>query len=305
MSIRYRGGRISRGTVVGVLVAIEIAVCGEGVVAIRSGQSGPPPSLRVDAREGSQARLAEGGPPRIFAVGAHPTLTVDIGYADLTVVAGTTAEIDVSVSPSHDFGMMGESAPIRAQADGSAVHISTTPSRSFSMGDDRMVTVQVPPDTTIDVVNGGDITANGLRAKSSFHSVGRGSITVDDYDAPSLAATSNGRITLHEIATNHLVATSKDDRVDGVALRVHDGVIESDERVTLGFAPGSDSLVTAETDDGTVRIAGASATSPAPAHTGSDDDSTSQTLRLGAGTGHLDIHASAGNIVLTQEGASH
>jgi hypothetical protein len=293
---------ISRRTIVAMLLAIEIAIGGEAIVAVRSGQSDPPAVARLDAPQGPPAALVAGAPARTFTVGAHPVLTVDIGYADLTVLADAAGQIAVSVSDSHAFGMMPEHAPISARVDHDTIHIAATTSHDFSLGDDRMVTVRVPPNTTVTVVNAGDITANGLQATSSFHSVGRGSITIGDYDAPSLDATSSGRISLHQVSTNRLMATSTDDRVDGIALHVHDGMIEGDGRVTLGFAPGTDTLVTAETDDGRVSIAGSAAPTTVSTGKRSDDDSASQTVRIGSATGHLDVHTSTGNITLTQEG---
>jgi DUF4097 and DUF4098 domain-containing protein YvlB len=101
-------------------------------------------------------------------------------------------------------------------------------------------------------------------------------------------------------------ASSDDGRVEGTGLQVHDGTIESSNgRVTLGFAPGTDTVVNAETSNGSVRVSGfASSAVPATHSSDDDDDDTpsARTVRIGAGTGRLDVHSSDGNITLNQEG---
>jgi len=297
---------ISRGTLIAALLVIELAISREAVVAVNGGQPAPSSAQRTDAGTASGRQLVEGGPHQIFDAGTHPALTVDIGYADLTIATGKASQIEVSASPTTTHGFFRSTAPITARVDGETIRIATTGGRRWSTGDDRMVTVLVPPETQVTVVNAGDIRANGLRAESSFKSIGLGSVTVEDYDAPGLVAASNGRISLYRVVAGRLDATSRNGRVDGTALQVRDGSVESSGRVTLGFATGADTLVTAETNNGKIRFAGF--TSPASVATGhkssedGDDDSTSQTVRVGAGSGHLDVHSSDGNINLAQEG---
>jgi len=157
------------------------------------------------------------------------------------------------------------------------------------------------------VVNAGDIKANGLRADGSFNSIGNGSVTVGDYDAPALhVAASNGHIFLHQIVASSLDATSSNGRVEGTGLQVRDGSVEGDGRVTLGFAAGTDTLVTARTSNGRISVSGFSAaasfTTRPKSSDDDDDDSPSQTVRVGAGNGHFDVHSSDGNVILSQEG---
>ncbi|MBD5654583.1 MAG: DUF4097 family beta strand repeat protein, partial [Candidatus Eremiobacteraeota bacterium] len=117
-------------------------------------------------------------------------------------------------------------------------------------------------------------------------------------------ASSDGRILLQQIVAARLDATSSDGHVEASALNVRDGSIESDGHVTLGFASGADTMVNAETSDGKVNVSGFTAASPFEPQRSSDDDndSASQTVRVGAGEGHLSVHANDGNINLTQEG---
>jgi len=294
---------ISRGTIIAALFVVELAIIGEAFIAIRGDRAAPfGPSVEAQALSGPH--LVEDGPHEIFDAGAHPALTVDIGYADLTILTGKSSQIDVSLSGDTEFGMFRTKAPIAARQDGDTIRIATTSGHRWSMGDDRMVTVLVPPETRVTVVNAGDIRASGLRAEASFTSIGRGSVTVDDYDAPALqVSSSDGPIVLRRIVAPRLDATSSNDRVDGTALQVRDGTIESDGRVTLGFATGADTMVTAKTSDGKINVSGFSSdASGHPSSADDDEDASSQTVRVGPGDGRLDVHASDGNITLAQEG---
>jgi hypothetical protein len=296
---------IPRGPLIAVLIVIELAILGGMVRAVQGGATPwTPPSFQMGSSAGPD--LVEDGPHRLFDVGEHPELAIDIGYADLTIVAGGPSQIDVSVSDSNDFGLMRDTSRITARQDGATVRIGKSGSKGFSIGDDRMVTVVVPPQTQVTVTNAGDIKVTGLRGVASINSVGNGHIIVDDYDGPSLnVSASNGRIELQRVIATRIDASSDDGRVEGTGLQVHDGTIESNNgRVTLGFAPGSDTVVNAETSNGSVRVSGfASAAAPAVHNSDDDDDTPSaRTVRIGAGTGRLDVHSSDGNITLNQEG---
>ncbi len=291
-------GMTVRGTILAALLAVELSIVGEAVVAVRGG-----PYVPRAVAEAAGPRLIEGGPHRVFAPGAHPAVTVDIGYADLTIRTRDRPEIDISVAPSDDFGFMRATAPITATQDREAAHVESSGRRGWTTGDDRMVTLYVPSDTQVTVVNAGDIVADGLRAEASLNSIGSGSVTVEDYAAGTLhVASSRGRIVLHEIAATRLDATSDEGRVEGTALRVHDGNVESSSRVSLGFATGADTLVDAESGSGRITVSGFSASAVLAKRPASGDDASSRAVRIGAGNGHLDVHSSEGNITLAQEG---
>jgi len=295
---------LTRGQVIAALLAAEVAIVCLAVASIFGGRLPASFMAPTEARATAGPRLVEDGPHKIFDAGAHPALTVDIGYADLTIVARPAAPIDVSVSSSMAYGVLRVKSPIEARSDGETIHISTSGEPGWSIGDDRMVTVVVPPETKVTVVNAGDIRASGLRAEASFSAAGRGSVSVDDYDAPSLHIESpDGRISLHQVVAARLEANS-DGRVEGTALQLRDGSVESSGRVSLGFAPGTDTLVTAATDDGRVRLSGFAATAQAATAPPNrdEDDASSQSVRVGSGSGHLDVHSSDGNISLSQEG---
>jgi hypothetical protein len=298
---------MSRTTLIAVLVVLELAIIGEMFVAFRGDQPTPWSAQQAFAQGLSGTRVVEGGPHQLFDVGAHPALTVDIGYADLTIQTSSAPQIDVSVSKSFDFGPFRNNQPITAQKNGETVHIAAADPSGFTMGDNRMVTVLVPAGTQVTVVAAGDITATGLRAEASFNSVGNGSVTLEDFNAPALHVTSSdGRITLRQIATARLDVRSDDGRVEGSGLQLRDGSVEShDGRVNLAFAPGSNTVIHAEASDGKIRVSGLSTVGPAQTSKSDDDDDSdanTQTVRIGDGDGRLDVRANDGNINLSQEG---
>ena len=277
---------IARGTLVAALVGVEILVaCAAALAVFGPGSSAPNDDLVVDRA------------PRVFSVGANPRLQVDVGYADLTIRADRTSQIAVGLGAGDSREMMQENGPIAAREDGDSVRIDATDLHPWSSGDDRMVFVDVPPGTRVDVVRAGDITASGLRAEASFRSTGRGLVTIDGYAAPSLHVESGGPVVLDRVGTGRLDAQS-DDRIDGTALDVRSGSVKSGDRVALAFVPKADTLVDADADSGKIVLI--EPMKGAPVKRGSDDDASSQTIRLGAGDGHLAVHADDGDITLSQ-----
>jgi hypothetical protein len=287
-----------RATVIVALLALQAAVVALGVVSVYSGLHAEPFGHHTPTKTYDGPALVADGPHQLFTVGAAPKLYVDIDYADLTIQTGNPSQIDVSLRSSD--GIFDDKRPIVARAAGDTIHISKVGDEGWSSGDDRMVTVVVPPETQVTVASGGDIKATGLRASASFESVGRGSITIQDFDGPRLHASSRDSILLQQVVATHLNVTSSDDHIDGNGLQIQDGTIAADDHVTLGFASGTNTLVNALTNDGKVHVDGFP--DGATLSSSSNDDTSSQTVRVGAGTGHLDVHSNDGNITLTQEG---
>jgi DUF4097 and DUF4098 domain-containing protein YvlB len=120
-------------------------------------------------------------------------------------------------------------------------------------------------------------------------------------------SSSNGRLTLSNIVAQTIDAQSSNGRVEGTALQVRNGRVDSSNgRVNLSFAPGADTVVTAASSNGSVHVSNfesAVITKKSSSDDDDDDDSSaSKTVRIGAGNGRLDVHASNGSINLSQEG---
>jgi hypothetical protein len=290
-----------RATVIVALLALQASVVALGVVSVYSGLHAEPFGHHkpVTTAYADGPALVADGPPQTFHVGAAPKLYVDIDYADLTIDTGNPAQMEVSLRSSD--GIFDDKRDIVARAVGDTIHISKRGDEGMSSGDDRMVTVIVPPGTEVTVASGGDIKATGLQAAASISSVGRGSVAIEDFDGPRLRVSStHGSILLQKVTATHLDVTSSDDHIDGSALQVRDGTISADDHVTLGFATGTNTLVNALTNDGKIDVSGFP--DGASLSSTSNDDNASQTVRVGSGTGHLEVHSNDGNITLTQEG---
>jgi hypothetical protein len=302
---------VPRPTVIAVLIGVEVAIVAGMFGAVRGGT------------DSAGAGVAAGS-GWSFAAGPNPSVTVDIGHADLTIETRPGTQIAVNVVPGMEIHSSG---PISARDDGGTIRVIAADGAGAShfYVDDRNVHVIVPPATRVIVEQAGDIDAGGLRAAASFES-SHGNITVRDFrgqlsatssdgrleisdaDCPTLhVASSNGRVTLTRVTAAQIDASSDNGRVEGTALQLHDGhVSSSNGRVSLSFAGGADTTVSAASSNGRVHVSGFTA-GPATTveHGDEDDDSDSSaatTVRVGAGNGRLSVHASNGSINLSQEG---
>jgi len=280
-----------------VLLGVEAAILAGMVGAIR-GTSGP-------HWHGSSHASAE--PSWSFAAGAAPAVEVDIGHADLTIETRPGPRIAVTVESGPEYRSSG---PIAARDDGGTIRITaanTGASQSFYM-DERNVHVIVPPATRVIVDRAGDISASGLRAAASFDSE-HGWIKISDADCSTLhVASADGRVVLTNVTAAQIDASSTNGRVEGRELQLRDGrVASSNGRVSLEFTAGTDTTVNADAGNGKVHVSGFDAAPAARVRDAGDEDdgggsSSARTVRIGAGDGRLHVHASNGNIDLTQEG---
>jgi hypothetical protein len=310
---------VQRPTLIAVLIGVEVAIVAGMFGAVRGGW-GPSPFVF------SGAGVPGTGRDWTFAAGPHPAVTVAIGHADLTIETRPGPQIAVTVVPGVEIHSSG---PISARDDGGTIRVTAADAGGAShfYVDDRNVHVIVPPETRVIVEQAGDIDAGGLRAAASFES-SHGDITIRDFrgplsatssdgrlevsdaDCPTLhVAASNGRVTLTRVAAAQIDATSSNGRVEGSALRLRDGrVSSSNGRVSLGFAGGADTTVSAASSNGRVHVSGFSEAPVTSAKRGDDDDvddsgsSAATMVRVGAGGGRLNVHASNGSIDLNQEG---
>jgi hypothetical protein len=313
---------VPRATLIAVLIGVEVAIVAGMAGAIRGG-SQPSWFGFPNATAGTQ----DGGPGWSFAAGPHPSVEIDIGHADLTIETRPGAQIAVAVVPGVEIHSSG---PITARDDRGTIRITAAESdgQSSFYVDDRNVHVIVPPATRVLVDGAGDIEASGLRAAASFDSE-HGDITVRDFHGALTATSSdghvdvkdadcttlhvdaaNGRVALTRVTAAQIDASSSNGRVEGTGLRLRDGhVSSSNGRVSLGFSADADTTVTAATSNGHVNVSGFDATPAKYVKRGDDDEddddddsSSAKTVRIGAGSGRLDVRASNGSIDLNQEG---
>ncbi len=284
------------------LLGLEAAILVGMVGAIRGT---PAPNWHGFSHTPAEATQTD--PAWSFAAGAAPAVEVDIGHADLTIETRPGSRIEVSVAPGMEISSSG---PIAAREDGGKVRITAANSgaaKQFYV-DERNVHVTVPPATHVVVLRAGDISASGLRAAASFVS-DHGFIEISDADCSTLHVESaNGRVVLTNVIAAQIDASSTNGRVEGRALQLRDGSVSSaNGRVSLQFAGGTDTTVNAEAGNGKVRVSGFAAAAAVPVQRADDEQNggdtwSARTVRIGAGEGRLDVHASNGNIDLTQEG---
>jgi hypothetical protein len=291
--VQQRPALSTRALIVAAIVAIEGGIVFMGVMAVRGDgyASVTPVQTALVAPAPPGPALIEDGPARTFPAGLAPKLAIDIGYADLTIRTGDAGRISVALSSDRGMGPFRSHAPIAASLDDGTVRVVKTGSNGF--GDDRMLTVTVPPQTAVTVTHAGDIEATGLHGATVLQAVGMGHIEVTDADLPSLrVATNNGRVKLERVDARTIDVAADGGRVEGTALTLREGrIASSDGRIALGLAANSDTTVSADTDDGRVQIGDAPAS----------NDADAGTLRVGAGTGRLSVHTDSGNVIVRQE----
>jgi hypothetical protein len=314
---------LPRTTLIAVLIGVEMALVFGMVVALGGGPHGR------FGRFGTPAGAASIQPPSTFTARSRPALAIDVGMADVVIDAVEGSRIAVSVSDSHRH--VGSSAPIGARDDNGTIRVTANETDAWSfLGDSRTVHITAPPQTAVEIVHAGNIAVNGLRgdatinSSASFHpgdgivvrdfrgaltaTTSNGNLDVIDADCTELhVSSSNGRVTLTRVKAQHIDATSSNGRVNGTGLRLRDGrVASSNGRVSLGFAPGADTTVTAASSNGRVNTSGlpaAAGTQNSNAAVDEDGDPMpAKAFRVGAGGGRLDVHSSNGSIDLTQEG---
>jgi len=260
---------VQRSTVIAVLVGLEAALVVMMIVAIRGTGIWHTFGPRTAGAAGPTSSAYH------FAANANTALTVAIGDADLQIDTAPGPQITV-VMGEHGFSI-GHLAPLSANEVNNVVHVtSEDPDGAGFVGiDKRLVRITVPPATHVTVEYAGDTVAAGLRAPASFNSPNgyidvhdfrgelsatssNGHVNIVDANCISLHVTSsNGHVGLHHVSAERIEAVSSNGRIEGTALELGNGrVSSSNGRVSLGFARGADTTVTAAASNGNVHVNG-------------------------------------------------
>ena len=323
---------VPRSTLIAVLVGVEIALVISMVHAVQGrGFAWFAPGIPVADAGGVPA--SESGAARKprsyqFAAGPNPAVVVDAAGVDVVVETQAVPQISVVMHESRSGPFFGTPQEIAARDDDGTIHVTSDDVKQTRVFGSEKLTLHIaaPPNTRISVSDAGDVTLAGFRAATSldsrdgaidvhdFHgdltaTTSEGRIDVSDADCSTLHVSSaDGRVVLTRVRAAQIDASSSNGRVEGSGLALRDGTVASSNgRVSLGFAPGTDTTVTAGTSNGRVNVSGFTAV-PAKyvRHGGGDDDdddsTAAKTVRIGAGSGKLDVHASNGSIDLNQEG---
>ncbi|HEY0613777.1 MAG TPA: DUF4097 family beta strand repeat-containing protein [Candidatus Elarobacter sp.] len=306
---------ISRSTLLGALVVLELAIVGVAAKAVAGGNAPAagfmgPGFPHAGMIHGATGRTAF---DRSFTTGPAPHVVIDVRDIPVTVVAGSAASVRV-VETVVKFGYVDGEEPIAAQQTPDGVRISAPSSDVKVVGAyDPTVRISVPPNARVELTSGGGMDATGLRQKLVAHlaegsveirdhrgdvdvSTGSGSVRLVDVEADEIAAgTRDGRIYLTRIGAQRINASSASGRIVGADVRAIDGALTTrDGRIILSFTRNSDATVKAHTADGKIRVAGFPVTR---------SDEQNSVVRLGSGRGTFELSTENGPIVITQ-GAS-
>jgi hypothetical protein len=264
------------------------------------------------------------------ASGGRLSKTMDTGPAPHVVIDDDDATLTVSVRPGSTVAVneetdvrgwvRGSQHPVTMERTGDGVEIVRSGNGLVvSMGlVRRRLDVVVPPAARLDVKNAGSTTISGLRADAAVHS-DDGSIVVSDVhgavsvrtddgrielhsvDGPSVDVNSeNGRVLLDRVRALRVAVTTDDGRIEVVRSLLGGGKIQTNNgRISLELDPRSDVTVKARASSGKVI-----AQAPLIAAGGSDDDDddSPSTIRVGSGSGQLDVGSDDGSILVSAGG---
>jgi Putative adhesin len=306
---------ISRPTLIGVLVVVELAIVGAAFHAL--GGSGPSarsawsfPATRV-----AQAAGAPGALDRTFTTGPAPHVTLNVEDLQVAVEAVPGAAVRVVESVHRSGWVSGTILPVRAERTPDGVRITVASGGSgFSIGSfERALRLTVPPGANVEIVSSSRVDATGLRAPLSVHAsdgsihvrdhrgtldlqTNDGRIELIDVQGPSVLAQSrDGSLALTRVSADRLEARTEDGRITADAIRLVDGALTThDGRVRVGYTPDSEATVDVHTGDGRITIPYDSTTG------GQDGDAHHRTVRLGSGRGRFEVSSGDGSISITQ-----
>ena len=308
--------RNRRLAIIAGLGVVELWIVGLMLRSVAGGHDAGALITSAQIGSASPAPARDGG-ARTIETGSAPDVVIDDEGATLTVTALTGASVAVRNRSEHGWFDHHE-APLRIEKTSGGVQILRAPGDAGIMfgSPRRELDVVVPPQARLEVRNAGAMVVSGLRADAVLHS-DDGSVRVRDNRGDLRVSTDNGRIELSDVEASYVEAGSDDGRItfdrvraDRVAVstdngrievqrsRLRGGKIQTDNgRVTLGLDPHSDVLISAKTESGKI-----SAASPLIVTGSGEEDDAPATIRVGSGSGALDVASSDGSISIRSGG---
>jgi hypothetical protein len=307
---------ISRSTLIGALVVVELAIVGMAAKAVAGGPPGGSLGFGVPMFGG---HLVESATPldRTFAPGPAPHVVVDVHDVHVIVETGNVATVHAVETLSKSGYLSGTIPEMTAQQTLDGVHIRTSGDSSVvAFGSfDREVRITVPPAAQVEIASAERIDVSGLRAKLVAHivegpiyvsdhrgdldlSCSDGRIVLNDVQGADIAAnTRDGRLMFRRVAAERIDAASNDGRIEAVDVHAVDGALTThDGRVDVSFTGDSDATVDVRTGDGKVHVHGLTTT---------DDGDGSSVVHLGSGRGHFEVATNDGSIYITRGANTH
>ncbi len=311
---------ISRSTLIGALVVVELAIIGMAGSALvggpMSGAMSGPFALSWPSF-GRQAAVSTTPFSRTFVAGLAPHVVIDVHDIDVVVETSSVPAVRAVETVTKTGYVSGTVPELTAQQtlDGVRFH-TTASSETVTFGQfDRTLRVTVPVAALVEISSAGRVDASGLRAKLVAHSPGgpiyvsdhRGDLDLSSTDGRIVltnvqgtdiaASTRDGRLLFRRVAADRLDASSIDNYIEAVDLYAVDGALTTRSgHVNVSFTGDSDSTVDARTDDGHVHVHGLATT---------DDSRSSSVVHLGSGRGHFEVSTADGSINITRGANTH
>jgi Putative adhesin len=306
---------ISRSTLIGALVVVELGIVGMAVKAIAgdtattagSSRSGPGHFWGFSSSIVVPERL-----DRTFPAGLTPHVVIDVHDADVAIDAAPQPVVHAVEDTSVAGYVSGSIPALTASGGPDGVRISAgSGGVNVIVGEySRKLRVTVPEGAHVEVLSAGRIDATGLRAKLIAHTPD-GSIHVRDHRGDLDVSSDSGRIELVDVQGEDVAANTHDgrlyftrvgaERINGhtnfgriyaVDLRVKDGALNTHSgRISASFTANSDATVKVSTGDGKVTVAGLPS---AP------DGTDKRTVQLGAGRGNFEVSTDEGAVNISQ-----
>lgn len=318
---------ISRSTLVGALVVVELAIAGAAIRSLTGGFCPRSASAfgtghgHFGHHTGFAAAGATTPLDRRFATGLAPHVVVDVKDVRIAIVTAAGPGVRVVERVRRQGWVSGDVARVAVEQTADGLRVSSPGGGlHVMMGSlEHEVQLTVPPTARVEVSSNDRVEASGLRARFSA-STGDGSLHVRDHrgdldvatedgalelidvrGASVSAHTADGRLRLDSVVAERLTAGTADGRIEASGVRLTEGAITTkDGRVRIAYTPDSDATLTARTGDGRIDLpAGLSESTTASAPEG-DVVQHERTVRLGSGRGRFEVSSADGSITITQ-----
>lgn len=283
---------MSRVSVVAMLIAVEVAIVGIALYAVRG---------MADVHHANFA-------PKTLAVmnvGAAPQVDIDDAQSRVDVSPSTDGLVHVSdLTNVHGAFFGGSSTIAKLQVErtsgGVAIRRPDSGNLNVEFGwSERRIKVEIPNGSHLRITrcSGAEITAieGGVAVASQD-----GRITLADLRGTVEATSDDGSIHANGIRGDSVTLQTKDGSIDVRGLAIVDGARHgvlhtSDGTIRVALEPNADLTVDASTSDGSIEVDGN--------NVGSDGDSAQHSIRLGNGSGSLQLSSGDGSIHIVTNGA--
>lgn len=304
----------SRSAVIGMLVAAELLIAGLGVWAFAgSGQW----FAHTYVGTATAAQATRSFAP--IAAGGAPAIAIDDPESFVTVTTSTDGRVHVRDLTRVNGAFLGQRTipPLTVERTRDGVRIARPEYHGWDIGfvdSRRAIAVQVPSGASLAIAACAGAKVEGVTGGIAVHSQD-GHIALSGAGGSAVTlASQDGHIQIQDVSTKKLTVQTQDGHISASRLALlgdrpqasfHslDGSVQveglfpaggtydvstQDGSVDIALARGSNLTLDASTQDGSVRVDGTSPSGP---------------VRIGDGTGIMQVHSQDGSVRVTTNGA--